>query len=71
MRLLAAALTCTVAELLGEDRDAPAAQTDPETQLLTYFRRLNAEGRTALLERAEEMLETRKFTQPDTQGQTG
>ena len=62
LRLLAGALGCTVAELLGDapEKEAPSTQ---EEQLLAIFRRLNGAGRIELIERALEMAALEKWTQ--------
>ena len=54
--LLAAALDCTVSELLGEQRDGVTLLTDRQQQLLDIFAQLNESGKQLLLQQAESIL---------------
>ena len=61
--LLAAALDCTVSELLGEKPEGVTFLTDRQRQLLEIFQQLNDAGKNSLLALAESMLRQADFRQ--------
>ena len=61
--MLAAALDCTVSELLGEKPSDAAFLTPRQQQLLEIFQQLNDAGKNSLLALAESMLRQADFRQ--------
>ena len=61
--LLAAALDCTVTELLGEKAENTALLTVRQRQLLQIFAQLNDAGKASLLSLADSMLQQPGFRQ--------
>lgn len=61
MRLLATALNCTVSELLDEAQAVSADLTEYDRQLITYTRRLNAQGLEKLMEYARDLTENDRY----------
>lgn len=63
LRLLAAALGCSIAELVGESDDAGKGNTREELKLLSLVRRLNPAGMAKVIEYAEDLTANEKYTQ--------
>ena len=64
LQLLAKALDSSVAELTGEPvSPAARAASAEELHLLALFRCLNPEGRSRLIEQAEDLVAREKYTQ--------
>ena len=61
--LLAAALDCTVSELLGEKTEGSGTLTHRQLQLLDIFSKLNETGKNSLLSMAVSMLQQPDFRQ--------
>ena len=63
LRLLAAALKCTVSELLDEYHpESGTMLTEYERQLILLARRLNAQGMEKLLDYARDLTENDRYT---------
>ena len=61
--LLAAALDCTVSELLGEKPSEATFLTQRQQQLLDLFAQMNDDGKDFLLSQAETILQRPAFRQ--------
>lgn len=66
--MLAKALDCTVAHLIGEDDASavPLHRSEEEKELVSLFDALNTEGRQRLLEYAQDMAQLAKWTKEKT-----
>lgn len=63
LRLLAEALGCSIAELVGESDGQEKENTREETRLLAVVRRLNPAGVAKVIEYAEDLADNEKYTQ--------
>lgn len=61
--LLAAALDCSVSELLGEQPQGTAFLSERQRQLLDIFAKLNDSGKAFLLQQAESIVRQPAFRQ--------
>ena len=63
--MLAAALDCSVSELLGETNQDSVILTDRQRQLLDIYAQLNDAGKSFLIQQAESILQQHAFRQED------
>ena len=61
--LLAAALECSVSELLGEKQEGEVFLTDRQKYLLDLFSQMNDAGKAFLVQQAESILQQPAFRQ--------
>ncbi len=71
IQLLAQYLGVTTSELLGEKKDGPPIVCGETNQLLILYAQLNDEGRERLIETADAMVKSGKYTKKGSQSDVG